>query len=118
MSYLILFSVVLVRAVTDVMFKFAVNHLHFKDVSSVLPNLKALLKSPFIWIGLLFAILNVSLWTLCLTFFDLSFAYPFMSISFITIILCGKFFFNEHLGPHKIVGISFIALGALILFIE
>ena len=117
MSYLILLSVIVVRTLTDISFKYAVNNLHFSDAKSILPNLKSIARRPFIWMGLFFALLNVSLWSLCLAHFDLSFAYPFMSISFISVIICGKLLFNEHMDRYKAIGIFFIALGTAFLFL-
>jgi multidrug transporter EmrE-like cation transporter len=114
----LLLTTIILRTLTDVSFKLSVNDLKFDSMKSILPNLKKIFCSLFLWAGIIFGTLNAAIWSLCLTHFDLSYAYPFMSIAFVSIILCGKLFFKEHLDAYKLWGIGFIILGAIILFIE
>jgi len=53
-------------------------------------------------------------WMATMTKFDLSYAYPFMSLSFLLVLLFSSFFFNELINLYKIVGISLIMLGIII----
>ncbi|MFC1771340.1 hypothetical protein ACFLZV_05575 [Candidatus Margulisiibacteriota bacterium] len=116
MIYILLLSVILLRTVTDICFKFAVDPVDFTVVSSVFTNFKKIFLDKYIWLGLLFGVLNIVIWWLSLLKFDLSYAYPFLSISYIAIIFSGKLFFKEHLCRHKIIGIIFICMGAILLF--
>ena len=111
---ILLIAVVCARTACDLSFKAAVQHLHFDSINSILPNLKKVLLSPFIYSGLLFGAINFLLWCFALATFDLSYAYPFLSISYLTIMIAGKFIFNEHIGLRKIIGLSFIALDNVI----
>lgn len=113
--YLILFATILIRTCSDLSFKLGVNHLKFPDIQSFIPNLFKMMLNPFIWIGGILAVSNVCIWSLSLVKFDLNFAYPFTSISYILIILAGKIFYKEHLDLKKILGISLIGLGAIFL---
>jgi multidrug transporter EmrE-like cation transporter len=108
--------VIFIRTCTDISFKAAVHHLKFDSFSSLGSNLIKLLKTPYLWAGLIFGLLNVLAWASALKDFDLSYAYPFLSISYITIIISGKILFHEHLDKNKMIGISFISLGAAMLF--
>lgn len=117
MKFILLFLIIAVRTATDISFKKAVHDMEFTCINSTISNLTNALLCPYYWLGIIFGIANVLVWTVSLEYFDLSFAYPFLSISFITIILCGKLFFNEHLDAYKLTGISFITVGSMILFL-
>jgi multidrug transporter EmrE-like cation transporter len=62
--------------------------------------------------------INVLLWPVALRYFELSYAYPFLSISFVLIILSGKWMFQEKLDIYKWVGILFIVAGSMSLFFK
>ena len=96
----ILIVIIFIRTITDVSFKKAVHCLHFDSVGSLFSNFGKLATNPFLWVGVTGGVLNVVLWLVALRQFDLSYAYPFLSLSYITIILAGKFLFKEHLGIH------------------
>ena len=86
-----------------------------KDLFNVIG---AVIRSPFLWLGLTCGVTNIVLWCSALKDFDLSYAYPFLSVSYIIIIVSGKLLFDEHIDQNKMIGIGFIALGALALFIR
>jgi drug/metabolite transporter (DMT)-like permease len=113
----IILLIITIRTLGDLCFKAAVHKLNFTNVSSFGTNIKRMLLSPFLWLGLTFGISNMLLWCFGLKVLDLSYAYPFLSISYITVIIAGKFLYHEHLDKNKITGICFIILGALFLFL-
>jgi multidrug transporter EmrE-like cation transporter len=53
-------------------------------------------------------------WILALTKADLSYAYPFTSLSFVLILAASAFFFHEPVTPAKIAGMVLIVAGILI----
>ena len=53
-------------------------------------------------------------WGLALTEFELSFAYPFMSLSFVLVLLLGVAIFGEVLAVEKVVGVVLICAGLII----
>jgi multidrug transporter EmrE-like cation transporter len=59
-------------------------------------------------------ILSSITWIAALTKFHLSYAYPFMSISFIAVLIMSNIFFNEPLTVNKIIGIVMITGGLII----
>ena len=117
MSWLLV-AIVVTRTVSDVLMKKSVNMLNFNGASSLWPNAKTLMKNPVFWIGLILGASNVMLWPVALRYFDLSYAYPFLSISFVLIILAGKWMFHEKLDIYKWVGIGFIVVGSMTLFLK
>jgi multidrug transporter EmrE-like cation transporter len=114
----LLVAIVVTRTVSDVLMKKSVNTLDFDGKSSLWPNTKRLLKKPIFGIGVFLGALNVMLWPVALRYFDLSYAYPFLSISFVLIILAGKWMFHEKLDVYKWVGIGFIVVGSMSLFFK
>ena len=45
---------------------------------------------------------------------DLSFAYPFMSLSFVFVLIFSVLLFSESLTPGKVVGVALICVGVLV----
>jgi drug/metabolite transporter (DMT)-like permease len=50
-------------------------------------------------------------WMAAMTKFDLSFAYPFMSLSFVLVLVFSGLFFHEPVNMAKLAGIGLIVLG-------
>ncbi|WP_428159011.1 EamA family transporter [Desulfobacter sp.] len=69
---------------------------------------------PFILSGFLSAFIASLFWMAAMTKFDLSFAYPFMSASFVFIFVLSMLLFNEPFSIHKVLGLFFIVLGIII----
>jgi len=44
---------------------------------------------------------------------DLSFAYPFLSVSYVLVLLAGYFWFGEAVNAYRIIGITLICFGTL-----
>ena len=109
MTHLLLVLLVLCRTAGDLCLKAGVNHRKLSDFSHIMI-------SPLFIAGVLLSILNFFVWALCLNYFDLSYAYPFVSISYLTIMIFGKILFNEYFDRHKIIGLGFIAIGTIFLF--
>lgn len=68
------------------------------------------------WIisGFIAAFIASITWTAALTKFELSFAYPFMSLSFVLVFFLSIFIFQETLSWSKIIGLIFVILGVII----
>jgi uncharacterized membrane protein len=76
-----------------------------------------LLKSifdPYIFSSFLSAFLASLAWMAALSKFQLSYAYPFMSLSFLVVLLLSYVFLNEALTLSKILGITLVIIGLVI----
>lgn len=73
-----------------------------------------LVLDPFILSGFIAAFGASLFWMAAMTKLDISFAYPFMSIAFMLVLLFSALFFNEPLTWHKVVGLLLIASGIAI----
>src|SRR5262245_13637341 len=70
--------------------------------------------SPWVIGGLLTYGTGVIFWLLALSHLDISYAYPFASLSYIGIIIGSYFLFKERLTWARILGIAVIIAGVLI----
>jgi len=73
-----------------------------------------LLFDPFIFSGFASAFVASLFWMAALSKFELSFAYPFMSLSFVLVFGISVLLFNDAVTMSKIVGLVFIVLGIFI----
>jgi multidrug transporter EmrE-like cation transporter len=69
---------------------------------------------PFVISGFVAAFFASLCWMAAMTKFDLSYAYPFMSIPFVIILILSSFFFQEAITLPKLLGLGFIVVGITI----
>lgn len=65
--------------------------------------------------GILFQVVALLSWVYVLKKVDVSFAYPFISLGFVFVMLMGYLIFNESLTPMKVIGTLIIILGVVIM---
>jgi multidrug transporter EmrE-like cation transporter len=82
--------------------------------SSGAAMLKRIIFSPWVIGGLLIYGLGVANWLLALSSFELSYVYPFASLSYIGIIIGSYFIFRERITVMRLLGIVVIISGVLI----
>jgi multidrug transporter EmrE-like cation transporter len=70
--------------------------------------------NPFIIIGFVSALVASLCWMAAMTKFDLSYAYPFMSLSFVLVLVLSAFLFNEPITVYKILGLGLIVAGIIV----
>jgi multidrug transporter EmrE-like cation transporter len=70
-----------------------------------------LLANPWIFSGFAAAFLAALAWMAAMTKFDVSYAYPFMSLSFVLVVMAGGFLFHEPITGFKIAGLALIVVG-------
>lgn len=73
-----------------------------------------LLLDPFIFSGFASAFVASLFWMAALTKFELSFAYPFMSLSFVLVFIISILLFNDSVTLYKVAGLILIVLGIVI----
>jgi drug/metabolite transporter (DMT)-like permease len=73
-----------------------------------------LLLDPFILSGYFAAFCAALAWTLALSRFDLNFAYPFMSLSYVIVLFLSAFILSEPLSAGRMLGVGLIVLGTAV----
>ncbi len=76
--------------------------------------LAKLFLDPFLVSGLASAFIASIFWLMAMTKFEISYAYPFMSLAFVFVLIFSVFVFKESLNLYKVIGLSFIVLGIAI----
>lgn len=71
--------------------------------------------NPWILSGFLSAFIASIFWMAAMTKFQISYAYPFMSLSFVLVFLLSIFLFNEPVTIYKLVGMGFIIVGIFVI---
>ena len=82
--------------------------------SGQLKYIGATLIDPYILSSFAAAFLASITWIAALTKFQLSYAYPFMSLSFVLVMIISYLLLNEPLTVNKVAGILLIAAGLFI----
>jgi drug/metabolite transporter (DMT)-like permease len=73
-----------------------------------------LLLDPLVLSGFVSAFVASLFWMAAMTKFDISYAYPFMSLSFVLVFLLSVTLFREPVNLYKIIGLGLIVLGILV----
>ncbi|MEQ7050298.1 EamA family transporter [Paenibacillaceae sp. P-4] len=115
MGYLFIASTILFTVYGQLIIKFRVNKYGpLPDgLSEKMSYMLHLLIDPLILSGFLSAFIASFFWMAALTKFDISHAYPFMSLSFVLVFVLSIIFFNEPFTVNKLIGIGFIILGII-----
>ncbi|MFC5475484.1 EamA family transporter [Paraherbaspirillum soli] len=69
---------------------------------------------PAIFSGFAAAFLASLCWMAAMTKFDLSHAYPFMSLNFVVVLLLSAWIFSEPLSFQRVLGVSIIVIGTVV----
>ncbi len=67
--------------------------------------------NPYVIGGLAVLVFSMGLHLMALSRVDLSFAYPFLSVSYVLVLLAGYFWFGETINASRIAGVALICIG-------
>lgn len=76
--------------------------------------LTALLFDPWILSTLVLAVLAGLFWMAAMTRFDLSYAYPFMSLAFVLVLIFSALIFHEPITVLKVSGLVLVMAGIIV----
>jgi drug/metabolite transporter (DMT)-like permease len=79
-----------------------------------LNTLISMATSPLLLVGIAVFGVSTLLWLLALMKADLSFAYPFLSLTYIAVLIGGAVLFQENVTLPRVVGFAVIVAGVLI----
>jgi drug/metabolite transporter (DMT)-like permease len=73
-----------------------------------------ILFDPWVFSGFLAAFVASFFWMAAMTKFDISFAYPFMSLAFVLVFLLSVVLFHEPVTWQKLTGLALIVAGIIV----
>ncbi len=76
--------------------------------------IKFIITRPLVISAFISAFLASGAWMAAISKFELSYAYPFMSLNFVVVVIASLFLFGENLNPYKLIGLAVICLGVYI----
>ncbi len=71
--------------------------------------------NPYVFIGLAIYVTGTVFWLAALSRVDLSFAYPFASLSYVIMLIASWLIFKENITLLRLVGTAMIGLGVLLI---
>ena len=117
LSYLYIVATVAFTVYGQIILKWRIAQIGAALPEAALDKVKflfSLLFDPFIFSGILGAFLASLAWMAAMTKFELSHAYPFMSLNFVVVLLLSGWLLNESLTVQKFVGVFLIMLGTIV----
>ena len=116
MGYLYILGTIFFTVYGQIIIKWQVSNAGVfpENVSGKLKFLLCLTFNPWVISSLCSAFLALLCWMAAMTKFDLSYAYPFMSFSFVMVLMLSSLFLHEPITIGKIFGIMFIVAGIII----
>ncbi len=71
--------------------------------------------NPYVVIGLFIYVTGTVFWLAALSRVDLSYAYPFASLSYVVMLLAAWFIFGENITPLRLLGTLVVGLGVFLI---
>lgn len=84
------------------------------SVSEIFTILLKMASNPFVVIGLMVYVASTVFWLTALSRVDLSYAYPFASLSYVIMLIVSWQIFREDITPLRLLGTLVIAMGVFI----
>jgi multidrug transporter EmrE-like cation transporter len=103
---------VLLAAAGQLLFKAGLNQIGGLTIS--VGMIVSILTNPIMLVGLVIFAASAFLWLIALMRAELSFAYPFLSLSYVLVLLGGAVFFDEQITPLRVLGFAAIIVGIFI----
>ena len=80
-----------------------------------LAGIAAVLQNPYVLLGFVMYGLSTIFWLMALSRKDLSFVYPFISLTYIVVLVLSSLVLKESIGLYKIAGTLVIMIGLIII---
>lgn len=119
MKYFYIFATILFTVFGQIMLKWRISKIGFTlpETESMYGKLSALLRlvfDPCVITALLAAVIASFFWMVAMSKFEITQAYPFMSLSPVIVFFLGIFFLGETFTIGKVIGLLLIILGTIV----
>lgn len=109
----LILAVVTTNAISQMLLKQGMNTIgKFQfDGGNLFKMLPVVALNPFVIGGLAVLVFSMGLHLMALSRVELSFAYPFLSVSYILVLFAGYYWFGETINASRMIGVALICLG-------
>lgn len=115
MRIILILSSVLLNCAAQILMKKGMACIEIGSVAELFSRLPQMLSSLWLW-GAVFAYgMSFVLWLLVLAKTPVSVAFPFLSIGYVIVTVCGYFFFDERISVLQIFGLATICVGVILI---
>jgi multidrug transporter EmrE-like cation transporter len=113
-TYAVILVSVTLAAIGQVAWKLGMNQTGQSTATNFAAVMTVLL-NPYILLGFVLYGLGTIFWLIALSKKDLSFVYPFISLTYMLVLILSNVILKESIGINKLVGIMFIITGLFII---
>lgn len=119
MGYFYVFLTILFTVYGQVILKWRISSLNWslntaEGMVQMIASYMKFLFDPFIFSGFISAFVASIFWMLAMTKFELTYAYPFMSLSPALVFVIGVFVLGETFTIGKLLGLAIIVIGIIV----
>jgi undecaprenyl phosphate-alpha-L-ara4N flippase subunit ArnF len=116
-SYLYIFGTIIFTVYGQIILKWRLTNLQINLPEGLVQKgfyLTKLILDPYIFSGFASAFVASLFWMVAMTKFEITTAYPFMSLAPALVFIIGVFFLGETFTLGKIIGLAFIIIGTIV----
>lgn len=114
---LILFSISIAVA-GQILLKIGINHIgivNFSNMDALKQLFFGVIKSPLVISGLFLYVISAAIWLVVLSAVDLSFAYPFIGLTYVMVLILSRFILKEDVNLIRWAGAIIITIGVIVI---
>jgi multidrug transporter EmrE-like cation transporter len=115
--YLYIFGTILFTVYGQIILKWRLSSLKVELPDNIIDKITVLIKlifDPYLFSGFVSAFIASMFWMGAMTKFEITKAYPFMSLSPGLVFIIGIFFLGEQFTWGKVIGLGFIIIGTIV----
>jgi drug/metabolite transporter (DMT)-like permease len=84
------------------------------DLKDPVGTFRRIVSTPAVWMGLALFVLSAAAWLIVLSRASLSFAYPFVALTYALILVFDRFVLGESVSPLRWAGVALIMAGIVL----
>jgi multidrug transporter EmrE-like cation transporter len=92
-----------------------IGNINVNSMSSLGHLFLGVVKSPIVLVGLFMYVISAAIWLVVISAVDLSFAYPFIGLTYVLILIVSKFILKESVNPIRWAGAAIITIGVVVI---
>ena len=116
-NHIYIFMTVIFAVCSQLVIKWKMSTFSFSSHETIIDKFYfavSMLINPYIILSLVFTLFSGLSWMIAMTKFDISYAYPYVSLGFLLIFIFSVLLFNEPFSWNKFVGALIIVLGIIV----
>lgn len=87
----------------------------FGSMRSLTGLFSGIIRSPIVLTGLFLYLISAAIWLVVLSTVDLSFAYPFIGLTYVMVLVLSRFILKEEVNPIRWAGAFIITIGVVVI---